>query len=273
MTEKNKRLKPTSNVVRELYLKSGNQCAFPECHNVMVDVDGNFIGHICHIEAAEAGGERFNANMTNEDRRRFDNLMLMCYEHHVVTDNVAKYPVTVLKKMKKDHEDKFTGVIQMMKNSVVDYGVATNYSESKICQTLSDTLKFGCSSEDNLWNSKILNNLLGALIDIPIETRALLSIMVSRSVSTAWGDCSVPLHEIEAATGRDSSYILRQIDILKRRNLISIPDEDEYGCFFCVLYGDHESGWNYWSDIKEYCKIKNIQIRTILVDLDFSLFD
>lgn len=273
MTENIKRLKPTSNVVRELYLKSGNQCAFPGCHKVMVDDEGNFIGQICHIEAAEAGGERFNKNMTNEDRRRFNNLMLMCYEHHVVTDNVTKYPVAALKKMKKDHEDKFTGVIQMMKNSVVDYGLATNFSESNVCQALSDALEFGCSVEDNLWNSKILNKLLGALIDIPIETRALLSIMVSRSVLTAWGDCSVPLHEIEAATGRDPSYILRQIDILKRRGLISTPDEDEYGCPFCILCNDHESEWNYWRDIKEFCKIRDIQINAIFVDLNFSLFD
>lgn len=53
--------------------------------NAMVGDNGNFIGQICHIEAAEEGGERFNPNMTNEERRAFDNLMLMCYEHHVVT--------------------------------------------------------------------------------------------------------------------------------------------------------------------------------------------
>lgn len=59
----------------ELYLKSGNQRAFPGGYNAMVDDNGNFIGQICHIEAAEAGGERFNPNMTNEERRSFDNLM------------------------------------------------------------------------------------------------------------------------------------------------------------------------------------------------------
>lgn len=39
MDEKAKRLKPTVEVLRELYLKSGNQCAFPGCYNAMVDVD------------------------------------------------------------------------------------------------------------------------------------------------------------------------------------------------------------------------------------------
>lgn len=101
MQEKPKRLAPTKEVLRELYLKSGNLCAYPGCHNVMCDEAGNFIGQICHIEAAEEGGERFNPHMTNEERRAAGNLMLMCYEHHVVTNNVAEYPVSRLKQMKK----------------------------------------------------------------------------------------------------------------------------------------------------------------------------
>ena len=87
MIEKAKRLQPKDEVTRELYLKSGNICAFPGCHNIMINEEGNFIGQICHIEAAEENGERFNSNMTNEDRRSFENLMLMCYEHHTKTNN------------------------------------------------------------------------------------------------------------------------------------------------------------------------------------------
>ena len=50
------------------------------------------------LEGTNEGGERFNPNMTNEQRRSFDNLMLMCYEHHVVTNDVVKYPVSEYKK-------------------------------------------------------------------------------------------------------------------------------------------------------------------------------
>lgn len=273
MSENAKRLAPTSDVIRELYLKSGNQCAFPGCYNVMVNEMGTFIGQVCHIEAAEEGGERFNPNMTNEERRSFDNLMLMCYEHHVVTNDVLKYPVSKLKKMKKDHEDKFSGVIQKMQNSVVDYGVATNFSESRVCQALSDVMEYGCSEIENSENSRILNKLLNKIIDLPIETRFLLSIMVSRSFIDAWDNCSVPLHEIESSTCKDFSYILQQIDILKRRNLISEPELDEYNSPFCTLYGDRETGWCYWNDIREFCKKSKIPANIIFVDLNFALFD
>lgn len=95
MLEKAKRLEPTIEVKGELYLRSGNQCAFPGCCNTMINEQGQFIGQICHIEAAEEGGERFNPNMTNEERRSADNLMLMCYAHHVVTDDFVKYPVSL----------------------------------------------------------------------------------------------------------------------------------------------------------------------------------
>ena len=46
-----KRLQPKGNTLRELFLKSGNLCAFPGC--LMMDPEGNFIGEVCHIEAAE----------------------------------------------------------------------------------------------------------------------------------------------------------------------------------------------------------------------------
>lgn len=273
MDEKAKRLKPTVEVLRELYLKSGNQCAFPGCYNAMVDDNGNFIGQICHIEAAEAGGERFNPNMTNEERRAFDNLMLMCYEHHVVTNDVVKYPVCELKRMKREHEEKFSSVIQKMRNSVIDYGIVNQYSKVVTCKRLSDVMEFGCTDEENLENAKVLNGLIDKLVDVPIETRYLLAIMVTRSFDDMLGGCMVPLHEIEAATGKNASFIMNHIEILNRRGVISEPDTDEYGRPFCNLYGDFNSGWNYWGNIRDYCNMIGEPITKICVELDFSVFD
>lgn len=78
MAEPVKRLTPEKETLRELYLKSGNLCMFPECTERMINANGVFIGQVCHIEAAEDGGERFNEKQTNEERRHFSNLMLMC---------------------------------------------------------------------------------------------------------------------------------------------------------------------------------------------------
>ena len=50
-----KRLAPTADTLRELFLKSGNLCAFPACGKLMMNAEGVFIGQVCHIEAAEEG--------------------------------------------------------------------------------------------------------------------------------------------------------------------------------------------------------------------------
>jgi hypothetical protein len=111
---KAKRKAPDKDTLRELFLKSGNVCAFPRCTHLMMNKDGEFIGQICHIEAAEEGGERFNENMTDDERAAVSNLMLMCYEHHVVTNDVDAYPVARLQAMKAEHEAKFTDPARAM---------------------------------------------------------------------------------------------------------------------------------------------------------------
>jgi hypothetical protein len=101
------RLSPTPKTVKRLFSLSGNKCAFPACPNKLVDKKGNVIGQICHIEAAEKDGERFNSKQTDEQRRAFENLILLCANHHIVTNDVNTYTVTAMQKMKADHEKKF----------------------------------------------------------------------------------------------------------------------------------------------------------------------
>lgn len=273
MGEKVKRLHPKPEVLRELYMKSGNQCAFPGCHNCLIDENGNFIGQVCHIEAAEKGGERFNPNMTNEERRAFDNLILLCYEHHVITNNVIEYSVEKLKLMKKNHEDIYAGIIQKMVDSVKDYGYVTNYKESKKCQKLSDVLQYGCTAEENLENAKILNEIIKKMIDIPIETRQLLAIMISRSFEDNLWNCVIPLFEVEKAIGKNAVYINPHLDIMQRRNIMSKAEMDEDNRAICYMCGDRETGWNYWNDIREFCKKSGTPLEKICVELDLSVFD
>lgn len=108
MSETPKRLAPTTSTLRTLFAKSGNQCAFPGCTHPLIDGEGDFIAQICHIEDAMPG-DRFNRQMTNEERRSASNLLLLCYQHHIKTNDVSKFSPEKLKEIKKDHESKFTG--------------------------------------------------------------------------------------------------------------------------------------------------------------------
>lgn len=98
------RLTPKQDTLRRLFALSRNCCAFPDCNNKIISNTGKLIGQVCHIEAANIGGERYNSLQSDEERRSFENLILLCYEHHVETNDVLAYPTELLQKIKNDHE-------------------------------------------------------------------------------------------------------------------------------------------------------------------------
>ncbi len=101
------RKQPTAETYKLLFIRSGNQCAFPECDHPIFDDDDEYVAELCHINSANEGGQRFDSSQTDEDRRSFDNLMFMCHRHHKKTDNVEKYPTEKLQSMKQAHEAQY----------------------------------------------------------------------------------------------------------------------------------------------------------------------
>lgn len=121
--DKSRQYKRTT--IRRLDKLSGNQCAEPTCYKKLIAEDGqSIISKICHIEASSKNGPRWNANMTDDDRRDFSNLILLCDEHHTIIDNKENeqtFPVTLLKNWKFKHEVKILKLISgtniLVKNS------------------------------------------------------------------------------------------------------------------------------------------------------------
>jgi hypothetical protein len=98
------RLAITREALIPLFAKSGNVCAFPGCTHELVTARNLFVGQVCHIEAASPGGQRYNPNSTDEERRSAANLMLLCYRHHKETDDVLAFDANALRSMKHKHE-------------------------------------------------------------------------------------------------------------------------------------------------------------------------
>lgn len=101
------RLSPTISTLRALFSRSGNRCAFPDCTHILVDEEDLFVGQVCHIEAAEPGGPRYNPSQSDEGRRSAANLILLCYAHHRKTDDRVRFSTATLLQMKKSHEEDF----------------------------------------------------------------------------------------------------------------------------------------------------------------------
>jgi len=113
----------TSQTFKKLFALSGNQCAFPGCTKQLVNESNAKDSNICHIEAANSDGERYRADMTDKERAGYNNLILLCVQHHDETNDVEKYTVALLGEMKRNHisdqlSDKIKKNPSMLRNTI-----------------------------------------------------------------------------------------------------------------------------------------------------------
>src|ERR1022692_2797414 len=95
---------PSQKTIKCLFAHSGNRCAFPKCKSEIVR-DGTIIGEICHICAANPSGPRYDPRQTDAERHSFENLILLCANHHtVIDDDEESYTVQRITAMKNAHE-------------------------------------------------------------------------------------------------------------------------------------------------------------------------
>lgn len=275
-TKRVKRLTPLPETLRELFLKSGNCCAYPGCQRLMMNHDGIFIGQVCHIEAAEDGGERFNPGQTNEQRRNFSNLLLMCYEHHTITNDVAKYAVALLQRMKANHEAKFTDVAKAIEDSITDSSAQKQPQTPKTLKRMSEVLRWGLTSDEIAISLPELLSIIDRVQKLPIRTRQLLTIIVSRLTRRQLPgdryrfDNRVPQMEIAEAANLSMEKVEGHMQIIERYKLGLL--DCEQACMTIILW-ECPSGWNVWGDFNEFCSITGIPLKGLLVDLRFDLLD
>jgi hypothetical protein len=96
--------------LRLLFQQSGNRCAFPTCTKALTfpstDKDPSVaLSEVAHIVGESPDGPRGAHPMPLDERNRYENLILLCEEHHHLVDRQeATYPVEKLLQMKYDHE-------------------------------------------------------------------------------------------------------------------------------------------------------------------------
>ena len=93
-----------------LAFRSGDRCAFPGCPNYLtVDApdggDAVVVGEAAHIAGENLTAARYIAEMTEEARNHYDNLIYMCGGHHTQIDKQeAHFTVDYLHRLKRNHE-------------------------------------------------------------------------------------------------------------------------------------------------------------------------
>ncbi|MBR6936433.1 MAG: HNH endonuclease [Prevotella sp.] len=87
---------------KKLWALSAGRCAICGVELIYNDCNSN-IGQECHIVSPRPNGPRHQSNL--EDYDNYDNFILLCANHHREIDtNVDSYPVSTLKRIKRDHE-------------------------------------------------------------------------------------------------------------------------------------------------------------------------
>ena len=94
---------------RALVALSQGTCYFPDCPvPTIVFVEGEPVTNVefAHICGAKPGAPRFDPTMSDQERRSYDNLVLLCKPHHVLVDRIHpdRFPTHVVKKWKTDRE-------------------------------------------------------------------------------------------------------------------------------------------------------------------------
>jgi hypothetical protein len=95
-----------------LAIASGGYCAFPGCDQYLVEPGSDqdntsFLGQAAHIIGDSRQGPRGRSSMSDEDRDKYTNLILLCGVHHkVIDDQPRTYSIPVLQQMKHDHEER-----------------------------------------------------------------------------------------------------------------------------------------------------------------------
>jgi hypothetical protein len=136
--------RPGESVIKRLFARSGNRCAYPKCTAEIVQGD-TVVGQMCHIKAANENGPRYDAEQSAAERHGYDNLILLCANHHaVIDDDPEAFTVERLLRMKVEHESRSTTLaaddVERATRLLVDQSVTSqNQSGGIIAHTVNQT--------------------------------------------------------------------------------------------------------------------------------------
>lgn len=266
------RLNPTPSTVKKLFAYSGNQCAIPDCGEQLVDASGAMLGKIAHICAAEKGGPRFDPMMTNEERRAFANLLLVCGKHHDIIDhrpNVKIYSSDVLRKYKADHEDRFRRAEHQLVEQVTDSTQAALPTYPRTLKRFGEVFDVTCSM-NIIEEVAGLAKFIDRLKELPLAQREFAIKLAERMKRQ--GSDNLPADDVVGAFNLNEKKLKQHMELLEHHGLGDITEG--FGCQkYIVRLWDRDPGCNPWIEILDFCQITGSSSSSFIFDLNFEQYD
>lgn len=275
---------PTPKVLKRLFTLSANQCANPTCDNVIVDSKGTVIGRVCHIAGAEKKGPRFDANLSEEEVRAFENLILLCANCHVIIDDdELLYTTGKIKKWKAAHERRFATIGERLQSAYLD---TISEESDSIDVTLPKTFNAfsgylaanGIDTEIDAGASAEVERFVANLKNLTVNDRMLVRAIVTKTFALASArqyPNGVAAHPEDLLTilvnnRRLTTYRINKLgEALARNGLGSLdPDGADTVLFVASPHDDLA-----WSDLKDFMESIGRTLDDLLIDLKFGLLD
>lgn len=291
MPEKPKRLKPLLDTTRWLFAHSGNQCAFEDCPLPPWNHRFQFIGEVCHIAGAGRGGERFDPEMDNEDRRHRDNLVLLCHPHHVETDDVEEYPAERMSEIKRAHESQFAATpltvseenFQRVAKQIAVSAITdpTDRIKLRLPQTLdalNDHCDWGHGTEELAGTLADLVPIFDRVRKLPPDTRRIFALFLTRGSEFSEERVGVQVFEFRSALSSevDETVLDGHLDALSYHRLatrVFNEETDDGQRFRSIEYLQTTEEWPFWLAFKGFCEAQDLSISDVFDELRFDVLD
>lgn len=256
-------------------------CAMPDCTNVLIDKDGTWLGEVAHIHAASDGGPRANPNLSPEERRNVENLILLCTKCHKRIDrDMKQYPAEKLFQIKEEHEGRYRkGLEQAVFEDCMDEYKITWPKSLDVWGIIPSDEEFEDAFES-------LEKVIKDLAQVPTSTRTFLVKCLRRSSESKSlhrdEELIVNAEEIRQAISVEGRQISRKtiadhVKILQKYGFACfevIDDQETDDIIFSddasVLYTAHRIAKN---EQTERSDEPLSTLETILVRLDFFSFE
>ncbi|WP_331725858.1 HNH endonuclease [Streptomyces sp. NBC_00470] len=271
-SEKNRK-EPLSGVARRLWAFSGNECAWgdPHCSTRLVTDEGAWVGKIAHIIGAEPDSARHEAwdGKDVEDLRNFDNLMLLCGVHHDLIDSSVTrhdYTVEYLRAVKQKHEARYRYTVDDIEAEFRD-----TVSGSLVRPATTMRRYFAWEGADLEPSEEhevleLVNRFAGRVGGLTRMARQVLALVVNEQTT----DFELVLRRFSA----DRATLLSVVRELQKAEMVYLHDEfDEDRGQLSLLSGALEGVPELWDELRLFCRDEDVDVKQVLVDLDFSRLD
>lgn len=126
----------TTGTERALFAFSRTTCYFPGCTaKVIIFVENEPVSNvqIAHIRGANQNSPRYDTSMSDDERRAFSNLILLCTPHHTIVDRLHPddYPIEVLTEWKTGHE----------RDAEIDQGALAKMTDEHLVELIESAVK------------------------------------------------------------------------------------------------------------------------------------